>query len=232
MLHNHLTKRVDDQDFKSAVEEALFDHSSTIGLKSVAMSSSRNQADEADKPVLSLVPKGDATDAQEREEDRMESSDIHLEAGSADEDHWPWGHDGGEDLLASNNATEAGRRVEIKSNEPESVEAGDDQSATEDLVLCEPQVAQAVMLKLKAPEKPEAAIPISESGVRQSGVAPKRIGSGTLVPARLTWKPGDPFGENAESAGPRFRWELMLRSACITAACGLFCVWLLHSIFA
>ncbi len=64
----------------------------------------------------------------------------------------------------------------------------------------------------------------------RKGAAPKRIGRGTLVRARLTWKPGDPFGDSEEQSGSVFRWELMLASACVTAACGLFCVWLLHSI--
>lgn len=69
-------------------------------------------------------------------------------------------------------------------------------------------------------------------GTRSGGAAPKRIGQGTLVRTRLTWKPGDPFGDIGEKPGSEFRWELMLASACVTAACGLFCVWLLHSILA
>jgi hypothetical protein len=51
------------------------------------------------------------------------------------------------------------------------------------------------------------------------------------VPARLTWKPGDVFGDGVPGAMQKFRWESMLRAACITAACGLLGVWLLHSIF-
>jgi len=72
----------------------------------------------------------------------------------------------------------------------------------------------------------------AEAGTGHRGAAPKRIGQGTLVRARLTWKPGDPFGDSEERPGSDFRWELMLASACVTAACGLFCVWLLHSILA
>jgi hypothetical protein len=63
-------------------------------------------------------------------------------------------------------------------------------------------------------------------------VAPKRIGSGCLVPARLTWKPRDPFAAGGRSGMERFRWELMLTSACITAVCGLGCVWLLRTLLA
>jgi len=62
--------------------------------------------------------------------------------------------------------------------------------------------------------------------------APKRIGSGCLVPARLTWKPRDPFAGRSPSRMQRFRWELMLTSACITAVCGLGCVWLLRTLLA
>ncbi len=63
--------------------------------------------------------------------------------------------------------------------------------------------------------------------------APKRIGSGRLVPARLTWKPGDPFsGSRSRSAGKPFRWEVMLTAACVTAACGMGCIWLLRTILA
>lgn len=73
---------------------------------------------------------------------------------------------------------------------------------------------------------------IVSQGVRKPGVAPRRIGSGRLVPARLTWKPGDPFAGRAERAGKPFRWELMLTAACITSASGLGCIWLLRTILA
>ncbi len=69
-------------------------------------------------------------------------------------------------------------------------------------------------------------------GVRRPGVAPRRIGSGRLVPARLTWKPGDPFASRAARAGHPFRWEIMLTAACITSASGLGCIWLLRTILA
>ncbi|MBN2561243.1 MAG: hypothetical protein JXQ75_09970 [Phycisphaerae bacterium] len=73
---------------------------------------------------------------------------------------------------------------------------------------------------------------IADIGVRKPGKAPKRIGSGRLVPARLTWKPGDPFATPSRPKRNQFRWEAMLTAACITAACGLGCIWLLRTILA
>lgn len=60
---------------------------------------------------------------------------------------------------------------------------------------------------------------------------PPAIGSGKLVPARLTWKPGDPFAASA-AVRRRFRWDLMLTTACITALCGLTAMWLLRAVLA
>jgi len=131
-----------------------------------------------------------------------------------------------------------------------------DQSATEDLILCESPAAHAEMLQLEhinkkkrtaaaqssqtkrpitkpSPESMPTLPPrgdIAKLGVRRSGKAPERIGRGKLVPTRLTWKPGDPFRDGHKRSAERFSWEAMLTSACITAACGLLCVWLLHSI--
>lgn len=73
---------------------------------------------------------------------------------------------------------------------------------------------------------------IARQGVRGPGIAPKRIGSGRLVPARLTWKPGDPFAASRKTSRSQFRWEVMLTAACVTAACGLGCIWLLRTILA
>ncbi len=80
---------------------------------------------------------------------------------------------------------------------------------------------------------PALALPLNgTSHAGRSGAAPARIGSGRLVPARLTWKPRDPFAAGARPEMGRFRWELMLTSACITAVCGLGCVWLLRTLLA
>lgn len=66
----------------------------------------------------------------------------------------------------------------------------------------------------------------------KNGTAPRRIGDGKLVPARLTWKPGDPFGQPTRNSRKTFRWELMLTTACVTAACGMLCIWLLRTVLA
>lgn len=62
--------------------------------------------------------------------------------------------------------------------------------------------------------------------------APQKIGSGRLNSAKLSWKPGDPFGCSNESMRGRFRWEIMLTTACVTALCGLACIWVLRTILA
>ncbi|MFH1418565.1 MAG: hypothetical protein ABII12_09815 [Planctomycetota bacterium] len=73
---------------------------------------------------------------------------------------------------------------------------------------------------------------IARLGIGTPGVVPRRIGRGRLVPARLTWKPGDPFAASAQEVKYSFRWELMLTAACVTAVCGLGCVWLLRTLLA
>ena len=69
-------------------------------------------------------------------------------------------------------------------------------------------------------------------GQPRIALTPKRIGSGQLIPARLTWRPGDPFGDIGGSGPRRFRWDVMLTSAGVTAACGLACIWLLRTLLA
>lgn len=71
---------------------------------------------------------------------------------------------------------------------------------------------------------------IAALGARRQTAAPKRIGSGRLVPVRLTWKPRDPLSGTTASPSSHFRWDTMLTTACITAACGIGCIWLLRSI--
>lgn len=87
-----------------------------------------------------------------------------------------------------------------------------------------------------AAESPEvAAVMAAESATASASrpvATPKRIGSGQLVPARLTWKPGDPFGDSGGVSRRRFRWDVMLTSAGITAACGMFCIWVLRTLLA
>lgn len=57
---------------------------------------------------------------------------------------------------------------------------------------------------------------------------PRRIGHGKLVASRVQWRPGDPFGQATRAPVRGFEWNRMVRSACVTAACGLILVWLLH----
>jgi hypothetical protein len=79
--------------------------------------------------------------------------------------------------------------------------------------------------------KPETAV-AKASAASLTCTAPPRIGSGRLSTAKLTWKPGDPFGGSKEPRSGRFRWEVMLTTACVTALCGLACIWMLRAILA
>jgi hypothetical protein len=83
-----------------------------------------------------------------------------------------------------------------------------------------------------APLPPMTAFAHERCATQRQGVVPKRIGSGRLVPAKLTWKPRDPFACPSKPKAQRFRWELMLTAACITAVCGLGCVWILRTLLA
>lgn len=86
------------------------------------------------------------------------------------------------------------------------------------------------------PEIPAARVtsaPPPQATPRKTPDTPKRIGDGKLVQSRLTWKPGDPFAEGARSSGMpgRFRWELMLSTACGTAVFGLAFFWIMRMVF-
>ena len=111
----------------------------------------------------------------------------------------------------------------------------DDHSASEDVILCEPTAVLADELTAELEDNLDAGTTphadIAPAYALKTVNTPKRIGSGQLVPARLTWRPGDPFG-GAETSKSRFRWELMLTSACVTAACGLCGIWLLRTLLA
>lgn len=113
----------------------------------------------------------------------------------------------------------------------------DDQSASEDVILCEPVGILTVEQAAGAEETAAEDEILTESDEAGSAYSlrtvntPRRIGSGQLVPARLTWRPGDPFGGDVRGK-TRFRWEVMLTSACVTAACGLGCIWLLRTLLA
>lgn len=73
------------------------------------------------------------------------------------------------------------------------------------------------------------------AGLAAKGAAarpPKRIGDGRLVPTRLTWRPGEPRVSERLQARTTFRWDTMLTAACLTAVCGMGCIWLLRTLLA
>lgn len=70
------------------------------------------------------------------------------------------------------------------------------------------------------------------SAAAKVSAAPGRIGEGKLIPSRLTWKPRELFGGAAARRADPFKWEVMLTTACVTAACGMVGIWLLRSVLA
>jgi len=75
--------------------------------------------------------------------------------------------------------------------------------------------------------------PTQAPSTRKLPETPKRIGGGKLVQTRLTWKPGNPFADATRTDGVpgRFRWELMLSTACGTAVFGLAFFWIMRMVF-
>lgn len=262
MHHSHRTKRADDQEFKQAVEEAfLFGESVKIRREGAIMSS--DSASEGDPgPKLSLVQPDDTPVQADPTRSKLIFSGIVPPDPSDSEDaddHWPWvanrSDDGeGKGGAPQKRSTQADGPEDVRQSAGVESPCGvDDESATEDLILCQPSVGQAAKPydrrkstrsaqrntqrhRSNGSRGPMPELPprgdIARLGARKQAAAPKQIGRGKLVPARMTWKPGDPFGQDRERRPDRFRWELMLTSACITAASGLICVWLLHSLFA
>jgi len=237
MHHSHRTLHSDDQDFKHAVEEAL------------------QWVEDAEQlPKLSLF-QGD--DDEDGSSDRLFEVPACCDESSVEDLVLFQGEAKGHGIHSEAVRSPAGVPTQV--DLPEAAEAFPvgDQSATQDLILCEPPEANTRMLQVTLdsddlPEEPEAEattndveesspepvqnlpfrpIPTKTSPLRP-GKTPDRIGQGKLVSARLTWKPGDPFGDGKPRPVEQFSWESMLTSACITAACGLFCVWLLRSLLA
>lgn len=150
------------------------------------------------------------------------------------------------DLQAEPDDTEQTRsNTHPAEDESHGVGVIDDHSAAEDMVLqsaTAPTADLAASEVVEAPacpaigtERPMPPLPkpgeIAEIATRETPARrPKRIGSGQLVPARLTWKPGDPFASKAREPRLRFRWEIVLTTACGTAACGMAAIWLLRAI--
>ena len=236
MHHSNRTLRADDQDFKLAVDEAL------------------QWVEEAEQmPKLSLFQGDD----EEGSSDRLLDLPLGDDASSVEDLVLFQGECQGVEADCKIAISAGGAPTQDDPSGEAEVFPGGDQSATEDLIVCEPPAAHTRMLQLSldsedlpaempaevatdAPEKPSAApapnLPFRPAPAKTSppspGKTPDRIGQGKLVSARLTWKPGDPFGDGKARPVARFSWESMLTSACITAACGLLCVWLLHSILA
>lgn len=159
-------------------------------------------------------------------------------AASPDEDEhdaWPWEDEveSSKDIAVREN--EDTPASEVAAPRPTPLCREDDHSASEDVILCEPTAVLGDESIVELEESAEAAIEsvgeVAPAYALKTVNTPKRIGSGQLVPARLTWRPGDPFGSDAKGKS-RFRWELMLTSACVTAACGLGGIWLLRTLLA
>jgi len=74
----------------------------------------------------------------------------------------------------------------------------------------------------KEQAEPSAAKPVAAPST------PVKIGRGRLVPARLTWKPGDPFADGVKPKVSTFRWDIMLTATCCTAVLGLAVIWLMR----
>jgi hypothetical protein len=121
---------------------------------------------------------------------------------------------------------------------------GHDHSAVEDVVLSNPLATKQLVAATIVPDEidivEESAVTREVSAMAASaplvspaaaGAAPRRIGSGKLATPRYHWKPGDPFG-GVEDEASRFRWEVMLTTASVTAGCGMGCIWLLRTILA
>ena len=113
--------------------------------------------------------------------------------------------------------------VELDRNLPAPVEPSGDTSDAECITISNPLAEVPIAASAVAKTSPAAGL---------TAPAPQRIGSGRLSPTKLTWKPGDPFGGSRESTAGRFRWEIMLTTACVTALCGLACIWMLRTILA
>jgi len=95
------------------------------------------------------------------------------------------------------------------------------------------QAPESATLSSERPPTAPAVIPSVASAAgpvpEKKTPPPVRVGSGQLQPNRINWKPGEPFGDSAATTN-RFRWELMLTTACGTAACGLAGIWLLRTL--
>ncbi|HKQ48977.1 MAG TPA: hypothetical protein VJZ71_12975 [Phycisphaerae bacterium] len=195
------------------------------------------------RPSLTLVHEEDEDIEEAILRDHSEPLDTIVPtiaelAALPDEDEhdaWPWEDEveSSKDIAVQEEGTPESDTV---AHRPAPLCREDDHSASEDVILCEPTAVLGDESTVELEESTDTAM-IDDVAAAAPAYAlktvntPKRIGSGQLVPARLTWRPGDPFGSDARGKS-RFRWELMLTSACVTAACGLGCIWLLRTLLA
>lgn len=194
MRHSRVTSRVDDREFKKAVEEALLFEELSKSEGQLALFRESGPVSREHAPRLSVVHPTQARAA----------------------------HGGG---------ISPGTRTATTQTEPARTESREAASAPAALRYLAPEESRPAAGQATAPQPTSApAADVARQGAGQPGHPPRRIGRGLLVPARLTWKPGDPFGGEGEHAAESFRWDAMLTSACVTAVSGLVFIWLLRSV--
>lgn len=213
-----------DAQVESVEQEMLDDDTAFAGEMPEADEADHNNVDEDeedDEPAGMMGVDGDAvaTEASQVEDLSAyalnESFAVESESPTAEESALaeagePHGHEESAGLL------------ELVSSHCDGHSAGIDIS-----IACEPQ-------------RPVAWTGATESTVATGAVAaaakvsaaPGRIGEGKLIPSRLTWKPRELFGGAAARRADPFKWEVMLTTACVTAACGMVGIWLLRSVLA
>lgn len=189
-------------------------------------------AAETENPHQFDQPIGETVDGDAELDVAVDPLDESVVDGQApDEDAWV---EDGED---EGDMEETGVAGESEIAVTEAALVATEMTATE--APTEGSGGQAVELDLwSAPTvtgKPMPALPpkgaIAALGIPRAAGAPERIGSGRLVAARLTWKPREASSPGAP-ARREFRWDTMLTAACVTAACGIGCIWLLRAILA
>ena len=85
----------------------------------------------------------------------------------------------------------------------------------------------SVLELVDARQQPEAAVEEQKSNMAVEA-PPAQIGQGQLQAGKVGWKPGDPFGVGKIKT--RFKWEVLISTACGTAVCGLLGIWLLRTL--
>jgi hypothetical protein len=229
MNESALTNRPAQQETPSSEDLPLFEHNADA---------TRDAAD-AVLPKLTLVH-SDEFDVDDFEGTPAQAGAFVVDeaiapASEAAADQWPWVKEDTLDIIRDDSADQFEGPDPVQSSPAANASVNesviDDLSAVEDVVLSNP-LAESHQVDAPA-DLPEVAIETSTpTAFTTTASAPRTIGSGRLVPARLTWKPGDPFAGVVSDVPHHFRWELMLTAACITSVCGLGCIWLLRTLLA